>query len=107
MRLKIFNLPKNRQFSFHTRYYNEKPLATEDTAKVERGSFSKFKRKYANFEKPGENLEPENKVKAKVNLPLLLTLIALAVASYFFVPKYGFLISVCVLAFTLAFVNKK
>ncbi len=107
MRLKIFNLPKPRQYSFHTRYYSEKALPTEDVAKVEKGSFAKFKRKYTNFEKPEDSAAFEKKVNKKVNIPLLLSLVGLAIACYFFVPKFGFIISVSILAFTFAFINKK
>lgn len=53
MRFKIFHTDKPRRFSFHTRYYNDKKLATEEESTIEKGSFSKFKSRYRSnmFEK--------------------------------------------------------
>lgn len=46
MRIKFFQTPKPRQYSFHTRYYDEKKMNTEDSISVGKGSFSKYKNKY-------------------------------------------------------------
>lgn len=53
MRISFFKTPKPRQYSFHTRYFDEKKLSTDDNATVEKGSFSKYKNKYRSnpFEK--------------------------------------------------------
>lgn len=53
MRIKFFRTPKPRQFSFHTRYFDEKKMNTEENVTLERGSFSKYKNKYRSnpFEK--------------------------------------------------------
>lgn len=46
MRLRVFNTPKPKRFSFHTRYFDENKMATEDELKLEKGSFAEYKNRF-------------------------------------------------------------
>lgn len=98
MRIKFFHTPKPRQFSFHTRYYDEKKLDTEDNVTLERGSFSKYKNKYRSnpFEKEFAVKERNRKL---IILSIILAFTALYLTflgfySFGAVPAIGVLIAV-------------
>lgn len=46
MRFKIFSTVKPKRFGFHTRYYNENKLSSDEKVTVEKGSFTKFRNRY-------------------------------------------------------------
>ncbi|MCB0509159.1 MAG: hypothetical protein H6579_04720 [Chitinophagales bacterium] len=53
MRLRVFNTPKPKRFSFHTRYHDENKLSTEEEVRLDKGSFAEYKNKFRSnpFEK--------------------------------------------------------
>lgn len=53
MRLRVFNTPKPKKFSFHTRYFDEKKISSEEDVKLDKGSFAEYKNKFRSnpFEK--------------------------------------------------------
>lgn len=98
MRFKMFHTEKPRRFSFHTRYYDEKKLATENEASIEKGSFSKFKSKYRTnlFEK--QHVEEDSKRRfllISIFFGLLtVTLIVMGYYVYGSIPGLVFLVAV-------------
>lgn len=83
MRFKILHTQKPKQFSFHTRYYKEKKLDTEDV-KLEKGSFEKFKSRYR-LEGKEEIYQLDDKKRMNLLLMLFFGLSSIAI---FFVEYY-------------------
>lgn len=98
MRIKFFQTPKPRRFSFHTRYYDENKLESDDDIKVEKGSFAKYKNKYRNnpFEKDFAVKERNRKLLIlSIMLGLfILYLVARGFFVYSLVPSVIFLVIV-------------
>ncbi|MCB0537395.1 MAG: hypothetical protein KDE33_07680 [Bacteroidetes bacterium] len=107
MRLKIFHTPKPKRFSFHTRYYDPKKLSEE--TKVEKGVFANYRNRKGKFDTP--DFEDDGSVVQKSSsftfkLLIYFTLLAVAALSFFYF-KYGWILSVSILAFILAFSKRK
>lgn len=83
MRLKIFHTPKPKRFSFHTRYYNENKIETEDDIKLERGSFKKYQNRFS-----VEDYEEYNKKERRrkfLVLSIFIGLLLLLLDAYLFI----------------------
>ena len=76
MKFKMFSTEKPRKFSFHTRYYNESKLPSEETATLEKGSFSKYKNRYRNniFDTETDNSDRNRKMLI-ISIFIMLSLI--------------------------------
>lgn len=107
MRLKVFHTPKPKKFSFHTRYYEENKLS--DKPSLEKGSFAKHKTRFNKFDKPDfdDNYGAVQKGSSFLYKTILyLVLLAVAILSLMYV-KFGWIISVSILALVLAFSKRK
>lgn len=107
MRLKIFSTPKPKRFSFHTRYYNPNKLSNE--TKVEKGMFANFRERKGKFDAPEFEEEMgviQKSSNATLKLFIYLTLLAVAALSFFYF-KYGWILSVSIMAIILAFSKRK
>jgi len=80
MRFKIFQTEKPRRFSFHTRYYDENKLAEDTGAKVEKGSFSRYKNRYADQMGPSRAEEAKRRRRT-----LLVTVLIMLGITYIFI----------------------
>jgi len=96
MRIKFFRTPKPKRFSFHTRYFDENKLETEDAAKVEKGSFAKYKNRYRTnpFQKEFE-IKERNRKFTILSIMLGLFVLYLILRGFFLyslIPGAGFLL---------------
>lgn len=80
MRFKIFHTEKPRRFSFHTRYYDENKLDDDNTAKVEKGSFSRYRNRYADHIGPSRAEEAKRRRRT-----LLMSVMIMLGITYIFV----------------------
>ncbi len=101
MRINFFRTPKPKRYSFHTRYFDENKINTDDSAKVEKGGFAKFKNKYRSnpFEKEFAVKERNRKFTIlSIMLGfLVLYLIVRGFFMYSLLPGAGFLVLVFLL----------
>lgn len=108
MRLRFFQTPKPKKFSFHTRYYNPNKLTNE--TKVEKGMFANYRNRKGKFDAPDFEENNEGVVQKGSNFTLkmftYIALAALAVFSFLYF-KYGWILSVSILALLLAFSKRK
>lgn len=106
MRMQFFKTPKPKKFSFHTRYYDENKLATEDSPSLEKGSFKKYR---GRFDSKFQTNDEDAVVKSSNKLMKLLvigTLITVAALSYVYL-KGGWIIATAILALIFAFAKRK
>ena len=80
MRFKIFHTEKPRRFSFHTRYYDENKLEDAGNAKVEKGSFSRYRNRYADQIGPSRAEEAKRRRRT-----LLISVLIMLGITYIFV----------------------